>query len=236
MRNTHKTMIKNILIFCGGYGKRLGNLTKKTPKPLLVFHKKPFIDYVLKRIITIKPKKIIFLCRYKNTLFIKKYHKKKIGNIPLYCLVEKEIMGTGGSLYNAKKFILNNTLLLNGDTFFNIDFKKLKKINIKKKAMFIMLVKNYFYKSNKKLSKLFINKKKIISYNKKSNLMNSGFYIINKKIIQFLLKKKISLEENIIPSLIEKKLVIGKIYNEDHIDIGTKKNFKYFNKYSKNLN
>jgi len=229
-------MIKNILIFCGGYGKRLGNLTKKTPKPLLVFHKKPFIDYVLKRIITIKPKKIIFLCRYKNTLFIKKYHKKKIGNIPLYCLVEKEIMGTGGSLYNAKKFILNNTLLLNGDTFFNIDFKKLKKINIKKKAMFIMLVKNYFYKSNKKLSKLFINKKKIINYNKKSNLMNSGFYIINKKIIQFLLKKKISLEENIIPSLIEKKLVIGKIYNEDHIDIGTKKNFKYFNKYSKNLN
>jgi NDP-sugar pyrophosphorylase family protein len=229
-------MIKNILIFCGGYGKRLGNLTKKTPKPLLVFHKKPFIDYVLKRIITIKPKKIIFLCKYKNTLFIKKFHKKKIGNIRLYCVVEKKTMGTGGSLYNAKKFILNNTLLLNGDTFFNIDFKKLKKINIKKKAMFIMLVKNYFYKSNKKLSKLFINKKKIIGYKEKSNLMNSGFYIINKKIIQFLLKKKISLEEHIIPGLIEKKLVIGKIYNEDHIDIGTKKNFEYFNKYSKNLN
>lgn len=229
-------MIKNILIFSGGYGKRLGNLTKKTPKPLLVFHKKPFIEYVLKKIICIRPKKIIFLCKYKNVLFIKKYHKKKIGNTHLYCFVEKEIMGTGGSLYNAKKFIVNNTLLLNGDTFFNIDFKKLKKINIKKKAMFMMLVKNYFYKSNKKLSNLFINKKKIVGYNKKSNLMNSGFYIINKKIIKFLFKKKISLEEDVIPSLIEKKLVIGKIYNEDHIDIGTKKNFKYFYKYSKNFN
>jgi NDP-sugar pyrophosphorylase family protein len=227
-------MIKNILIFSGGYGKRLGNLTKKTPKPLLIFHKKPFVDYVLKKIIAIKPKKIIFLCKYKSALFIKKFHKKKIDNTYFYCVVEKGKLGTGGSLYNAKRFIINNTLLLNGDTFFNIDFKKLKTINIKKKAMFMMLVKNTFYKSNKKLSNLFINKKKIIDYNKKSNLMNSGFYIINKKVIRFLLKKK-SLEEDIIPNLIQKKLVTGKIYNEDHIDIGTKKNLKYFTQYSKNL-
>ena len=47
----------------------------------------------------------------------------------------------------------------------------------------MMLVKNHHYKSNKKLSKLSINKKKIISYNGKSNLMNSGFYIINKNIM-----------------------------------------------------
>jgi len=227
-------MIKNILIFSGGYGKRLGNLTKKTPKPLLIFHKKPFVDYVLKKIIAIKPKKIIFLCKYKSALFIKKFHKKKIDNTYLYCVVEKGKLGTGGSLYNAKRFIINNTLLLNGDTFFNIDFKKLKTINIKKKAMFMMLVKNTFYKSNKKLSNLFINKKKIIYYNKKSNLMNTCFYIINKKVIRFLLKKK-SLEEDIIPNLIQKKLVTGKIYNEDHIDIGTKKNLKYFTQYSKNL-
>jgi NDP-sugar pyrophosphorylase family protein len=101
--------------------------------------------------------------------------------------------------------------------------------------MFMMLVKNHHYKSNKKLSKLSINKTKIISYNGKSNLMNSGFYIINKKIIKFLLKRKNSLEEDIIPNLIKNKLAIGKIYNKDHIDIGTKKNFKYFNKYSKNF-
>jgi hypothetical protein len=64
--------------------------------------------------------------------------------------------------------------------------------------------------------------------------MNTCFYIINKKVIRFLLKKK-SLEEDIIPNLIQKKLVTGKIYNEDHIDIGTKKNLKYFTQYSKNL-
>jgi len=96
-------MIKNILIFTGGYGRRLGDLTKKIPKPLLIFHKKPFIEYMLKKITPIKPKKIIFLCKYKSALFIKKYHKKKFGSTNTYCVVEKKKLGTGGSLYNAKK-------------------------------------------------------------------------------------------------------------------------------------
>ena len=34
-----------IVILAGGIGKRLGNLTKKKPKSLLPFHKKPFIFY-----------------------------------------------------------------------------------------------------------------------------------------------------------------------------------------------
>jgi NDP-sugar pyrophosphorylase family protein len=49
-------MIKNVLIFVGGYGKRLGNLTKKTPKPLLLINSKPFINYLLEKIVKIKPK------------------------------------------------------------------------------------------------------------------------------------------------------------------------------------
>ena len=65
--------------------------------------------------------------------------------------------------------------------------------------------------------------------------MNSGFYVINKKIIKFLKKNNNSLESAIIPKLIEKKLISGKIFNNDHIDIGTKKNLKYFYNYAKNI-
>ena len=228
-------MIKNILIFVGGYGKRLGNLTKKTPKPLLLVNNKPFINYLLEKIIRIKPKKIIFLCKYKNYQFIDKYHKKKINNTSLICTIEKTKLDTGGSLFNAKRYITNNTLVLNGDTFFNIKFKNFNKIKLKKNIMFMCLVKNKLYKSNKKLSQLNIKKKKIIFSKKKNYLMNAGFYVINKKIIKFLKGNKNSLEKTIIPRLIEKKLISGKIFNNDHIDIGTRKNFKYFLNYSKNI-
>jgi hypothetical protein len=228
-------MIKNVLIFVGGYGKRLGNLTKKTPKPLLLINNKPFINYLLEKIIKIKPKKIIFLCKYKNSQFLLKYNKKKINETFLSCIIEKKKLGTGGSLFNAKKYITNNTLVVNGDTFFNINFNKFNKISLKKNVMFMCLVKNKIYKSNKKLSQLNTKKKLVIFSKKNSNLMNAGFYVVNKKIIKFLKKDNNSLEKIIIPKLIEKKLIYGEIFNNDHIDIGTKKNLKYFCNYSKNI-
>ncbi len=228
-------MIKNVLIFVGGYGKRLGNLTKKTPKPLLLINNKPFINYLLEKIIKIQPKKIIFLCKYKNSQFLLKYNKKKINKTFLSCVIEKKKLGTGGSLFNAKKYITNNTLVANGDTFFNINFNKFNKILLKKNVMFMCLVKNKIYKSNKKLSQLNTKKKLVIFSKKNSNLMNAGFYVVNKKIIKFLKKDNNSLEKTIIPKLIEKKLIYGEIFNNDHIDIGTKKNFKYFCNYSKNI-
>ena len=228
-------MIKNVLIFVGGYGKRLGNLTKKTPKPLLLINNKPFINYLLEKIIKIKPKKIIFLCKYKNSQFLLKYNKKKINETFLSCIIEKKKLGTGGSLFNAKKYITYNTLVVNGDTFFNINFNKFNKISLKKNVMFMCLVKNKIYKSNKKLSQLNTKKKLVIFSKKNSNLMNAGFYVVNKKIIKFLKKDNNSLEKTIIPKLIEKKLIYGEIFNNDHIDIGTKKNLKYFCNYSKNI-
>ena len=55
-------MINNALILVGGYGKRLGLITKKTPKPLINFFNKPFLDYLIEEIIKLKPKQIFLLC------------------------------------------------------------------------------------------------------------------------------------------------------------------------------
>lgn len=226
-------MIKNVLIFVGGYGKRLGYLTKKTPKPLLKFNQKPFIEFIFKKILKLKPKKIILLCRYKNNQFIKKYHNRFIKNSKIICITEKKPLGTAGSLYNAKKYIENNTLVCNGDSLLDINFKTLNKIKLKNNIFFICLVKNKNYKSNNKLSNLVIKKGKII-YNRKSKnkLMNAGIYILNKKITYYLDKNSFSLEDEIIDTLIKKNLVCGKFYDKYFIDIGTVKNYLTFKRIS----
>ena len=38
------------LILAGGYGSRLGHLTKKTPKPLIKINNKPFVLYLIKNL------------------------------------------------------------------------------------------------------------------------------------------------------------------------------------------
>jgi len=225
--------IKNIIIFVGGKGSRLGKITKKIPKPLIKFHGKSFLDYQLNNLKKLKPNKIILLCGYKTNFFVKKYANKNFDNIKLVCIKEKKLLGTGGSLENSKKYIINNTLLCNGDTFFDYDFTKIK--NIKFREILLFLIKNKNYKTNKKLANLSLNKT-IVQYNYKSNLMNSGFYLISKTFKKYLKKGKNSLENDVIKNMINQKKIKGKVLAGNHIDIGTHKNLKYFKKFSKKLN
>ena len=70
----------DIVILVGGRGKRLGEITHKTPKPLIIINKKRFLDILLSKIIFYNFKNIYLLCSYKKNFFFKLYHKKKIHN------------------------------------------------------------------------------------------------------------------------------------------------------------
>ena len=129
--------------------------------------------------------------------------------------MKKKKLGTGGSLYNAKRFITNNTLVCNGDTYFELNFKKINNINLKNNLLYMFLVKNNNYKTNTKLSNLLVKKNKI-TLDKNSNFMNSGFYVINKLFIKFINKKTYSLEDVILKKIINKILAIGSI-EKQHI-------------------
>jgi NDP-sugar pyrophosphorylase family protein len=225
--------MNNIIILVGGYGKRLGLLTKKKPKPLIEFNKKPFLDYLLFEITKLKPKKIILLCSYKNEFFIKKYNKGFNGT-KIKCVIENKPLGTGGALFNAKRYITDNTLICNGDTFFQVGKIKNKLAN-NYSLLQIFINTNTHYKSNKKLSQLSINNNKIF-FSKNSNYMNSGIYFVNKGIKKYLKKNVNSFEDDILPKLINLKLVTGKHYKGNHFDIGTKKNILIFKKYLKKSN
>jgi len=227
-------MIKKIFIFVGGKGSRLGKLTRNTPKPLLLFNNKPFLDYILSNLLKLNPNKIYLLCGFKSELFFKKYHKTKIGITEILCIKEKTPLGTAGSLYNVRKYISKNSLICNGDTYIKYNFKKLNNLNFENDKLFMFCISNKNYKSNKKLNNLII-KKKSICFSSKSNLMNAGIYIVNKKILKFINKKNFSLEDEIIPNLIENNNVQGKEIKAYSIDIGTYKNFKKFKSISKKI-
>lgn len=221
-------LIDNAFILAGGFGRRLGNITKKVPKPLININGKPFLEFLIEQLVRAQIKKIYILTYYKHQQFKKKYHLKKVKNSQILCIKEKTPSGTAGAIYYSKKKINNKTLVLNGDTYLQIPFTKLLKINLKNKNLFMLLLKNKNYKSNKKLSNLRLKKNEVyFSKNKKNNLMNSGLYLINKKIIKYLKNKK-SLENDVMPDLIDRKLVIGDKYNKKFIDVGLKKNLNQF--------
>ena len=65
-------MIKQAVIFCGGFGTRLQKITNKIPKPMVDVAGKPFLEHLIVQLKKNGIKKIIILTGYKSDL-IKNY-------------------------------------------------------------------------------------------------------------------------------------------------------------------
>tara|TARA_B110000008_G_C16926840_1_gene547062 strand:- start:94 stop:1305 length:1212 start_codon:yes stop_codon:yes gene_type:complete len=225
--------IDHAAILAGGYGKRLGNITKKTPKPLLKINNLEFIKYLIFDLVINGFKKIVILTHYKDRLFRKELENFEFLNVKIICLKEKKPLGTGGSIAQLKKF-KSDFLILNGDSYTRFNYKKflsIKKIRLSK----ILIVKNNNYKSNKKLNNLKIDQNSKISFSKNKIYMNAGVYIFKKELIKKFKIEKCSLENDLLPKLINNNLVEGFISKNDFIDIGLKKNLKKTSNFFKKI-
>lgn len=216
--------IDHAAILAGGFGKRLGEITKKTPKPLIKINDLEFIKYLIFDLIKNNFKKIIILTNYKSYKFEKIFNKLSFPNIKIICLKEKKKLGTGGSIAQLKKF-KKDFLVINGDSYLNFDLKKF--LSIKKNCLAkMMLVKNSNYKSNSKLSNLDLNKDFNVTFSTKNIYMNAGIYLLKKQLLNKLRINNFSLENDILPKFIKEGQVDGLISKNDFIDIGLKKNLK----------
>lgn len=217
------------VIYCGGFGSRLGDKTKIVPKPILRINKKPFLSYVIKDLQRYGVNEVILLTYYKHEKIINFIKKSKFNNIKIKAIRERKKLGTAGSLLNAKKYLNKEFFLLNGDTFFNFNILDLKKkFHLKKNICFAMALS---VNSKKRFTSISIEKKNNFLSNKKNinNFINAGFYYVSKKIINFINKDNFSLEDEIFPKLILNKQAIGIKYISKRnffIDIGIPKDLK----------
>ena len=212
-------------ILCGGFGKRLGKITKTIPKPFIKIKNKPFIQYIINALIEAKISNIYLLCSYKSHFFFKEFHKKKINKTKIFCIKEPKALDTGGSIINVKQKLKSIFLVLNGDSYFKIDLNKFIKKGIKKKCCLkLALTLNKHYKSNAKLSNLKLSKDNILLESKNGKLMNGGIYLIKKTSILNISKKKFSLEKDYINKMMMEKKVEGQYFKNNFIDIGLREN------------
>ncbi|MDB9718835.1 HAD-IIIA family hydrolase [Candidatus Pelagibacter sp.] len=219
------------VILVGGKGSRLGPLTKKTPKPLIKINNQVFLDILLSKILKYNFNKIYLICSFKKEKFFKIYHNKILHNSKIICIDEGSPKDTGGALYKIKKFIKNDFILINGDTYFDIDISRIINTKFKNSICTIAITKNNNNNLNHKINNIHINKKKIIQFSKiKTNLMNGGVYFFKKKIFKSIIEKKCSLENDILKRLIEKKKIHGIYFKEKFIDIGSHKTIKFLKK------
>lgn len=219
----------DLVILAGGKGTRIKPFLNGKPKPLIKILGYNFLDYILFQLSKFFFQNIFIIAGYRGNFIRSKYHLKYINLSLIRVINEKKLKGTGGALFDVKKYIKNDFFVVNGDSIFDINIFDLIKKNYNSALGKIALTKNSSYKTNDKLNHLRLKKNGKLFYSsnlKNSNLMNGGVYFFKKKFLKKIKNKYSSLEQDILPNLIKKGKIYGKFYKNFFLDIGTKKNLK----------
>ena len=117
-------MIEQAVILCGGRGSRLGALTTATPKPLLPVGEAPFLDVLLFELGRHGIRRILLLAGFAAPLVAEYAAATALAarfGLTVEVAVEPEEAGTGGALWHARRRLDDVFLLLNGDSWFDIN-------------------------------------------------------------------------------------------------------------------
>ena len=185
-------MIKKGIILAGGYGTRLGSLTKAVNKQLLPLYDKPLIYYPLSVLMLAGIKNILIITnRNEKSNFIKLLGDGSQLGIKIKFLEQDRPRGLPDAFIIGEKFIgQDNVVLILGDNFFYGQgfTNRLKKALHKNKGatIFTYIVNNpsdYGILEIDRRNKI----KKIVEKpsSPKSNLAITGLYFFNHKVVNF---------------------------------------------------
>ena len=115
------------IILAGGLGTRLRSVVSDVPKCMAPVAGRPFLEWVLAWIEPFRPGKIILSLGYLSevvTDWVKTVMKDY--PVPIEWVIEDTPLGTGGGIRLAmSKVTAPQCVILNGDTFFDVDLKSL---------------------------------------------------------------------------------------------------------------
>ena len=185
-------MIKKGIILAGGYGTRLGPLTKGVNKQLLPLYDKPLIYYPLSVLMLAGINNILIITnKDEKSNFIKLLGDGSQLGIKITFLEQSRPKGLPDAFIVGKNFIgKDDVVLILGDNFFyGQGFTNRLKNALKKNngaTIFTYIVNNpsdYGILETSKRNKI----KKIIEkpFRPKSNLAITGLYFFNHKVINF---------------------------------------------------
>lgn len=115
------------VILAGGLGTRLRSIVPDVPKPLAPIAGRPFLEYLLDYWIEQGLTEFILAVGYRHEL-IWKHFGSRYREARLTYVIESHPLGTGGGIVHAVQTcqIKEPFLLLNGDTYFTVDWQVLR--------------------------------------------------------------------------------------------------------------
>lgn len=197
------------LILAGGLGTRLKEILNDQPKPMAPVANRPFLEYLILQLKEQGVTDIVLCIGYRGEQIEKYFDDGSRCGVHIAYSQEKEPLGTGGAMNLAEGLIRGeNFLVMNGDSFLDVDLNGLVEFHLEREALATMALVEV--KDPARYGTVEINERgEIESFGGKgkssrSKLVNGGVYVLNREIFEYIPKGKVSLEKEVFPKLIGK--------------------------------
>ena len=212
------------IILAGGLGTRLRSAVPDLPKCMAPVAGKPFLSYLIDYCVSQGVSKFIFSLGYRHEV-IEQFLKETYPTLNYSVVIEQEPLGTGGGIQLACKKAKNpNVFILNGDTFFAVNFTSIATFHENNKSDCTLALKpmlnfnryGVVETSNEGRVTAFHEKKPTVSGN-----INGGIYFLKvASLLNLQLPEKFSFEKDFMEKQLDHQHLTGIVQDGYFIDIG----------------
>lgn len=219
-------MIHQAIILAGGFGTRLKSVVADVPKPMASVCERPFLAYIMDYLAKANFSKVVLSIGYKGEV-IQSYFGNQYKGIAVDYAVEATPLGTGGGILNATAtFDESPILVLNGDTFFDVQLEDFYRFYKESKADLVFALKPMI--DFERYGTVVLNQSnRIIQFKEKqyqqSGLINGGAYILKQSIFKnqgFSIGQRFSFEADFLEKYVGALNFTGFVQDRYFIDIG----------------
>ena len=213
------------IVLAGGFGTRLQSVVSDRPKPMADINGEPFLKYILEYLKRFDISKVVLSTGYMSEV-IEDYFKDSYKGMSIVYSKEETPLGTGGAIKRGLSYCSEDDIIvLNGDTFFDVDIYSLMQRHKSLDADITLSLKKMY--DFDRYGTVEVDENFILNFKEKmyvdEGLINGGVYAIKKKRFD-IIADKFSIEKDVLEKR-EKRLGYA-ISDGYFIDIGIPQDYQ----------
>ena len=225
-------MIDHAIILAGGFGTRIRELFPNVPQPMIPFHGKPFLHWQMELLAAHGFRTFTLCVHYMADHIINYFQDGAELGLTIHYSIESKPLGTGGAARLAANHLEKPILLMNGDTFYALNYREFANqhdAGMANDKRLVSMALAYVDNVNQYGQVEITDTQQVLSFREKSvgtaqaGWVNGGAYIIEPEVWSFVSPEQpVSIERDTFPALLAAHRPIkGYTSHTRFVDIGT---------------
>lgn len=216
MERTESEARVRVAVLCGGFGTRLGELTREVPKPMIPIGGRPYLERVLETFIERGLRDLVLLTGHLAEVIERHFEDGARFGANIVYSREREPLGTGGALRDARPLLGDRFLLTYGDVLRRFDYGRF----VQQHRGNCLAVYPRISTGNSD-----VEANRVTRFDKRAPelpYIDAGFSVMNSDTLDLLPKSgACSFEEIVFPALAARGELEAEIVDLEFFDIGT---------------